>query len=36
LQDDIDAYGLSTRVNDPANDDRQVIEPLGSQQLGLD
>jgi len=34
--DDLDAYPISTRVNDPAHDDPSVIEPLGHGQSGLD
>ena len=33
--DDLDAYTISTRVNDPSNDDARVIEPLGNEQSGL-
>jgi len=33
---DLDAYEVSTRVNDPTNDDPGVIEPLGHEQSGLD
>lgn len=32
---DLDAYEISTRVNDPGNDDPSVIEPLGHEQSGL-
>jgi putative SOS response-associated peptidase YedK len=32
---DLDAYEISTRVNDPTNDDSGVIEPLGHEQTGL-
>jgi len=32
---DLDAYEISTRVNDPDNDDPSVIEPLGHEQSGL-
>jgi putative SOS response-associated peptidase YedK len=32
---DLDAYEVSTRVNDPDNDDPSVIEPLGHEQSGL-
>jgi putative SOS response-associated peptidase YedK len=32
---DLDAYEVSTRVNDPTNDDPRVIEPLGHEQSGL-
>jgi putative SOS response-associated peptidase YedK len=32
---DLDAYEISTRVNDPGNDDPGVIEPLGHEQSGL-
>lgn len=34
--DDLDAYEISTRVNNPGNDDPSVIEPLGHDQSGLD
>jgi putative SOS response-associated peptidase YedK len=34
-KDDIDAYEKSTRVNNPGNDDPQVIEPLDHEQSGL-
>lgn len=33
--DDLDAYEISTRVNDPTNDDLSVIEPLEHDQSGL-
>lgn len=33
--DDLDAYEISTRVNNPSNDDPRVIEPLGQEQSGL-
>ncbi len=33
--DDLDAYEISTRVNDPGNDDPEVIEPLEHEQSGL-
>jgi len=33
--DDLDAYEISTRVNNPGNDDPQVIEPLDHEQSGL-
>ncbi len=33
--DDLDAYEISTRVNDPGNDDPSVIEPLEHEQSGL-
>ncbi|UWG50752.1 Putative SOS response-associated peptidase YedK [Halalkaliarchaeum sp. AArc-CO] len=33
--DDLDAYEISTRVNDPGNDDERVIEPLEHEQSGL-
>lgn len=33
--EDLDAYPISTRVNDPGNDDPGVIEPAGSEQSGL-
>jgi putative SOS response-associated peptidase YedK len=32
---DLDAYEISTRVNDPGDDDPGVIEPLGHEQSGL-
>ena len=35
LDDDLTAYQLSTRVNNPGNDDPSVIEPLGHEQSGL-
>jgi putative SOS response-associated peptidase YedK len=31
----LDAYEISTRVNNPGNDDPQVIEPLDHEQSGL-
>jgi putative SOS response-associated peptidase YedK len=34
-KDDLDAYEISTRVNNPGNDDPQVIEPLEHEQSGL-
>ena len=34
--DDLDAYPISTTVNNPSNDDARVIEPLGNEQAGLD
>ncbi|MDG5778443.1 SOS response-associated peptidase [Haloarculaceae archaeon H-GB1-1] len=34
-EDDLDADEISTRVNDPSNDDPSVIEPLGHEQSGL-
>jgi len=34
-KDDLDAYEISTRVNNPGNDDSQVIEPLDHEQSGL-
>jgi putative SOS response-associated peptidase YedK len=34
-ESDLDAYEISTRVNDPTNDDPSVIEPLGHEQSGL-
>ena len=34
-KDDLDAYEISTRVNNPGNDDPQVIEPLDREQPGL-
>lgn len=34
--EDLDAYRISTRVNDPSNDSPHVIEPEGSKQSGLD
>ncbi|MFC4440147.1 MULTISPECIES: SOS response-associated peptidase [Natrialbaceae] len=33
--DDLEAYPISTRVNDPTNDDARVIEPLGNEQSDL-
>lgn len=33
--DDLDAYEISTRVNNPGNDDPSVIEPLDHEQSGL-
>ncbi|MFB6233154.1 MAG: SOS response-associated peptidase [Haloarculaceae archaeon] len=33
---DLRAYEISTRVNDPGNDDPGVIDPLGHEQSGLD
>ncbi|MCU4926408.1 SOS response-associated peptidase [Halobacteria archaeon AArc-dxtr1] len=33
--DDLDAYPISTRVNNPQNDDARLIEPLGSEQSAL-
>lgn len=35
-EDDLDAYPISTRVNDPSNDDARVIEPAETEQSGLD
>jgi putative SOS response-associated peptidase YedK len=32
---DLTAYEISTRVNNPSNDDSRVIEPLGHEQSGL-
>jgi putative SOS response-associated peptidase YedK len=34
-ESDLDAYEISTRVNNPNNDDPSVIEPLGHEQSGL-
>jgi len=34
-EDDLAAYEISTRVNNPANDDPAVIEPLDHEQSGL-
>lgn len=34
--DDLAAYPISTRVNDPGNDDAAVIEPAETEQAGLD
>ena len=34
-KDDLAAYEISTRVNNPQNDDPQVIEPLDHEQSGL-
>ncbi len=33
--DDLKAYEISTRVNNPANNDPSVIEPLDHEQSGL-
>jgi putative SOS response-associated peptidase YedK len=33
--ENLDAYEISTRVNNPENDDPQVIEPLAHEQSGL-
>lgn len=33
--DDLEAYPISSRVNDPANDDPRVIEPVGDDQASL-
>jgi putative SOS response-associated peptidase YedK len=33
--DDLDTYPISTRVNDPANDDPQIIEPADTEQSDL-
>lgn len=33
--DDLDASPISTRVNDPANDDARVIEPAEDEQSDL-
>lgn len=33
--DDLEAYEISTRVNNPNNDEATVIEPLGHEQSGL-
>lgn len=35
-EDDLTAYPISTRVNNPSNDDPQVIEPTETEQSGLD
>lgn len=35
-EDILTAVEISTRVNNPANDDPSVIEPLGHEQAGLD
>lgn len=35
-EDDLDAYPISTTVNDPNTDDARIIEPLGNEQAGLD
>ncbi|WP_135666700.1 SOS response-associated peptidase [Halorhabdus rudnickae] len=35
-REDMDAYPISTRVNDPSNDSPQVIEPEEHEQAGLD
>ena len=32
---DLNAYEISTRVNNPGNDDPQIIEPLDHEQSGL-
>jgi putative SOS response-associated peptidase YedK len=34
-KDDLDAYEISTRVNNPGTDDPHVIEPLDHEQSGL-
>jgi putative SOS response-associated peptidase YedK len=34
-EDDLGAYEISTRVNNPRNDDPRVIEPLDHEQSGL-
>lgn len=34
--DDLAAYEVSTRVNDPGNDDPGVVEPVDHEQSGLD
>ena len=34
-EDDLTAYQISTRVNNPRNDDSSVIEPLDHEQSGL-
>lgn len=34
-EDDLDAYPISTTVNNPENDAESVIEPLGNEQSGL-
>lgn len=34
-EDDLAAYEISTRVNNPGNDDPTVIEPLDHEQSGL-
>lgn len=33
--DDLDAYEIATRVNNPSNDHATVLEPLGHDQAGL-
>lgn len=33
---DLDAYPITTGVNDPVNDDARIIELLGTRQYGLD
>lgn len=33
--DDLDAYEISTQVNDPGNDHPSVVEPLDHEQTGL-
>lgn len=35
-QGDLTAYPISTQVNDPSNDEARVIEPLDTEQSGLD
>jgi len=35
-KNDLEAYEISTRVNNPGNDEPQVIEPLDHGQSGLD
>lgn len=35
-RDDLEAYPISRRVNDPGNDDPGVIEPIEEPQSGLD
>jgi len=34
-KNDLDAYEISTRVNDPGKDDPRVIQPLDHNQSGL-
>ena len=35
-KNDLNAYEISTQVNNPGNDDPQIIEPLDHGQSGLD
>lgn len=34
--DQIEGYEVSTEVNSPAKDGSELIEPIGSDQAGLD